>query len=265
MTADEVLNGMEDAARAAGALLSRHASRLGSLTVEAKSPGDFVSQADREAEALLRDRLSALLPDVAWLGEETVTGERTVPQKGWCWVVDPLDGTTNFLRGMPHWAVSVGLARDGVVEAGVILDAPKGEMFRARRGGGAFLNGARLRVASPSGLDRAVFATGLPFGAMDWITTSTADLSRLLPRCAGVRRWGAAALDLAWVAAGRVDGFWEHRLQPWDIAAGLVVAAEAGAVVVAVDPEADLLNEGSVIAAAPAVADAFAAIIRGGA
>lgn len=243
-----------DAAHAAGAILLRHWQARSALTITTKRAGDFVSQADLEAETCLRTRLLAANPSDGWLGEET--GETVAAQRRW--IVDPLDGTTNFLRGIPHWAVSVALEVDGVRRIGVIHDPLKQETFAARLGHGAFLNDVAITVAPTPVMASALFGTGVPFGGMDHIEDHARDIARLMPHCAGVRRMGAAALDLAYVAAGRLDGFWERHLQPWDIAAGLVILREAGARVAALEPGDQPEMSGTVVAAPPALFDEFA-------
>ncbi|WP_265499790.1 inositol monophosphatase family protein [Paracoccus beibuensis] len=245
------------AARAAGDLLRDHWAARDQLTITAKRAGDYVSQADHGAEAMLRRDLLDGCPGDGWLGEESagLAGRRR-------WIVDPLDGTTNFLRGIAHWAVSIALEEDGRLVLGVVHDPLKNEMFSARIGGGLHLNDAPLAAAAPPGFDAALFGTGLPFGDMPDIPDHAADLVRVLPQSAGVRRMGAAALDLAYVAAGRLDGFWERRLRPWDIAAGLVLLREAGCRVEGWAPEDRPEDSGNVIAAPPAIFDRFAATLR---
>ncbi len=245
------------AARVAGDLLLSFWARRGELMIDEKGAGDFVSQADREAEALLRSELCR--HGDGWLGEESAA---EAASNGRVWIVDPLDGTTNFLRGIGHWAVSIALEVDGVRRIGVIHDPLRDECFHARKGAGAFCNDTPLRVAASPALQGALFGTGIPFGTMAHIDDHAADLARLMPHCAGVRRMGAAALDLAYVGAGRLDGFWERRLQPWDIAAGMVIAREAGAQVEGWHSQAPPEATGSVIAAAPALFDQVAAILR---
>lgn len=250
-------------AKEAGAILREHWGRRDRLTVTTKRAGDFVSGADHAAEAHLRDGLERARPADAWLGEETGAAPGGTARTARRWIVDPLDGTTNFLRGIGHWAVSIALEEDGVMVVGVVHDPVRDETFAARQGHGATLNGARLGVASTGDLSAALFGTGIPFGGMAHIDDHAADIARLMPACAGVRRMGAAALDLAWVAAGRFDGFWERRLQPWDIAAGLVLLREAGARVEGWTDAERPEESGTVIAAAPALFPAFAAILRG--
>ena len=246
------------AATQAGLVLMRHWAARADLTVTTKRAGDFLSQADVEAETCLRRILLGACPADGWLGEET--GESASAHRRW--IVDPLDGTTNFLRGIPHWAVSIALEVDGVRRVGVIHDPVKTETFSASLGTGAHLNGAPIRVAETSDLSGALFGTGIPFGGMDHIDEHAADIARLMPHCAGVRRMGAAALDLAYVAAGRLDGFWERRLRPWDIAAGLVLLHEAGARTTALDQGDHPERSGTVLTATPAVFDGFAGVLR---
>ncbi|MFN3278438.1 MAG: inositol monophosphatase family protein [Paracoccus hibiscisoli] len=257
MTTTDDLTLALEAATAAGVLLRDHWKDRGALMIDAKRQGDFVSQADHRAEALLRDRLLGANPEDGWLGEETEgrAGRRR-------WIVDPLDGTTNFLRGIAHWAVSIALEQDGRLVLGVVHDPLKDETFSAVTGGGLRLNGTALVPAAPAGFDAALFGTGLPFGSMPHIDDHAADLARVLPGTAGVRRMGAAALDLAYVAAGRLDGFWERRLRPWDIAAGLVLMREAGIRTEGWTPDERPEDTGTVIAAPPALFDRLAATLR---
>jgi myo-inositol-1(or 4)-monophosphatase len=242
----------------AGEGLLRHWENRDRLSVSAKRAGDFVSEADREAEELLRSELARQRPGDGWLGEETGAspgGERR-------WIVDPLDGTTNFLHGIGHWAVSVALEIAGETVLGVVHDPLRRETFAAARGCGAMLNGRPMSVSHARQLDAALFGTGIPFGEMAHIDEHAADIARLAPHCAGVRRMGAAALDLAYVACGRLDGFWERVLQPWDIAAGLVLLREAGAHVEGWSEGERPELEGTVIAATPALFESFAASLR---
>lgn len=246
------------AATEAGGVLMQHWATRSNLTVTTKRAGDFLSQADVEAETCLRGILLGACPSDGWLGEET--GEAVSTHRRW--IVDPLDGTTNFLRGIPHWAVSIALEVDGQRRIGVVHDPVKGETFSARLGAGAHLNGVPISVAKTDNLSAALFGTGIPFGGMDHIDDHAADIARLMPHCAGVRRMGAAALDLAYVAAGRLDGFWERRLRPWDIAAGLVILREAGARMAAMDQGDHPERSGTVLTATPALFDAFAGLLR---
>lgn len=247
------------AARAAGDILTRYWHDRAALQVSVKRAGDFVSQADVASEMCLRDMLLCARPGDGWLGEETAASDPSARR----WIVDPLDGTTNFLRGIPHWAISIALEVDGIRRLGVIHDPLKGETFTAVRSGGAFLNGSAIAVPDTTRLSDALFGTGIPFGGMDHIDDHATDIANLMPHCAGVRRMGAAALDLAYVAAGRLDGFWERRLQQWDIAAGLVILHEAGARVTAFDPDDRPEVSGTVLAAPGPLFDDFAAALRG--
>lgn len=245
------------AAHAAGDLLRAHWNDRCALMIDAKRQGDFVSQADHQSEALLRDILLGANPGDGWLGEETapLPGGRR-------WIVDPLDGTTNFLRGIAHWAVSIALEQDGQLVLGIVHDPLKNETFSAILGDSLRLNGIVVRPIAPQGFDAALFGTGMPFGTMPHIDDHAADLARVLPGTAGVRRMGAAALDLAYVAAGRLDGFWERNLRPWDIAAGLVLLREAGMRVEGWTSTERPEDTGTVITAQPAIFDRFAATLR---
>jgi myo-inositol-1(or 4)-monophosphatase len=218
---------MIKAARKAGRKLVRDFGEVENLQVSIKGPGDFVSAADRKAEQIIRDELTGARPNYGWLGEESEPVAGIDPTRRW--IVDPLDGTTNFLHGLPHWCVSIGLEHKGEIVAGVIFDPIKDEMFVAEKGQGAWLNDRRIRVSGRREISEMIFATGVPWGGSKELPKSLGDMAKLLPRCAGVRRFGAAALDLAYVAAGRYDGFWERGLNAWDIAAGLCILREAGA------------------------------------
>ncbi|WP_339108878.1 inositol monophosphatase family protein [Thioclava sp. GXIMD4216] len=254
------LNLMIKAARKAGRSLVKDFREVENLQVSAKGPGDFVSRADREAEKLIKEELLNARPTYGWLGEETGEEEGKDPTRRW--IVDPLDGTTNFLHGMPHWAVSIALEHKGEVVAGVIFDAAKDEMFFAEKGFGAFMNETRLRVSGRRSMTEAVFATGVPFGAKNTLPATLRDLARLMPACAGVRRWGAASLDLAYVAAGRYEGYWERELQPWDMAAGLVIVKEAGGFVSAVREDREIFESGSVVATNAEMFEPLTKILR---
>jgi myo-inositol-1(or 4)-monophosphatase len=230
------MNVLQAAIRKAGGRLLRDFGEVENLQVSAKGPGDFVSGADLRAEQTLKEELARARPGWAFLGEEGGQAPGAAGAEGtweWRWVVDPLDGTTNFLHGIPHWAISVGVEKrlaDGRTElvAGCIYNPAAGEMFWAEKGIGAYLNDRRLRVSGRREMVQAVFATGIPFAKVQRKAEFSATLARLMPQVAGVRRFGAAALDLAWVAAGRYDGYWELGLNAWDIAAGLVLVREAG-------------------------------------
>lgn len=247
------------AAHEAGELLLGHWRNRDGLVIEQKRAGDFMSNADMASETHLRRRLLGAFPDDAWMGEETGetgAGARRV------WIVDPLDGTTNFLRGIPHFAVSVALMVDGEIVLGVIRDPVRGETFSAVKGQGAWFDGNPISPASTGSMSDALFGTGIPFGGMAHIDDHAADIAGLMPHCAGVRRMGAAALDLAYVASGRFDGFWERRLRLWDIAAGLVMLREAGATVASIAETESPEDHGTVLTAAPQLFPRFAELIR---
>ncbi|MCV6584328.1 MAG: inositol monophosphatase [Marinibacterium sp.] len=255
------LNIMIKAARKAGRSLVKDFREVENLQVSTKGAGDFVSKADIAAEAILKEELLGARPNYGWLAEEG--GEIPGADPTRRWIVDPLDGTTNFLHGMPHWAVSIALEHKGEIVAGVIFDAAKDEMFFAEKGAGCWLNESRLRVSGRHRMIESVFATGLPFAGSPHLPSSLHELARLLPATAGVRRWGAAALDMAYVAAGRYEGFWERGLNAWDMAAGVVIVREAGGLVQPIDPEGDILDDGAVICANEPIFDSFAKVIRG--
>jgi myo-inositol-1(or 4)-monophosphatase len=257
------LNVMMKAAYAAGRSLAKDFREVEHLQVSVKGPGDFVSKADLAAEEIIREQLMDARPTYGFLAEESGFTEGKDPTRRW--IVDPLDGTTNFLHGMPHWAVSIALEHKGEVIAAVVYDAAKDEMFYAEKGGGAWLNDKqRLRVSGRSKLIDCVFATGMPFGGGKYLPASLKDHAAILPQCAGVRRWGAAALDLAYVAAGRYDGFWERGLKPWDIAGGILLVTEAGGLLQSLREGQDLLEDGHLICANNEIFDKFAKVIREG-
>ena len=254
------LNVMIKAARKAGRSLVKDFREVENLQVGAKGPGDFVSRADLAAEAILKQELLGARPNYGWLAEESAEIEGTDPTRRW--IVDPLDGTTNFLHGMPHWAISIALEHKGEIVSGVVFDAAKDEMFVAEKGQGAWLNESRVRVSGRGKLSEAVFATGVPFGAKRTLPAMLHDLSRLMPQCAGVRRWGSAALDLAYVAAGRFDGYWERELNAWDVAAGIILVREAGGFVQPFTEGRDIFETGALIAGNAELFGRFAGVLR---
>jgi myo-inositol-1(or 4)-monophosphatase len=254
------LNLMIKAARKAGRALVKDFREVENLQVSTKGPGDFVSRADREAERLIKEDLLGARPTYGWLGEET--GETAGVDPTRRWIVDPLDGTTNFLHGMPHWAVSIALEHKGEIVAGVVFDAAKDEMFWAEKGAGSWMNDKRMRVSGRRQMQDAVFATGVPFGIKATLPATLRDLARLMPVCAGVRRWGAASLDLAYVAAGRYDGYWERELHAWDIAAGIIILREAGGMVAAIHDGQNPLESGNILCANDGLYAPFRKIIQ---
>ena len=254
------LNVMIQAARKAGRSLVKDFREIENLQVSMKGAGDFVSRADIAAEKIVKEVLTEARPTYGWLGEEGGGEDGKDPTRRW--IVDPLDGTTNFLHGLPHWAVSIALEHKGQIVAGVVFDPAKDEMFVAEKGEGAWMNETRLRVSGRTKMIESLFATGLPFGGRSDLPETLQDLARIMPTCSGVRRWGAAALDLAYVAAGRLDGYWERRLNAWDMAAGLLIVKEAGGLVDGLFPNTDPLETGDLICGAEPIFDQFAAVIR---
>jgi myo-inositol-1(or 4)-monophosphatase len=257
-----VITVMVAAARAAGRSLARDFGDIEHLQVSKKGPGDFVSVADQKAEQVIFESLSKARPGYGFIMEERGRVEGT--DRTNTFIVDPLDGTLNFLHGMPHFAVSIGLERDGKLTAGVVFDVIRNEVFWAETGQGAWLDNRRLKVAARTRLSESVIATGTPWvgKAEEHHQTFWRELAAITPRAAGVRRFGSAALDLSWVAAGRFDGFWERGLKPWDIAAGVVLVREAGGQVDELDG-GNLLETGNVLAGnttlLPALKDALKA------
>jgi myo-inositol-1(or 4)-monophosphatase len=255
------INVMIKAARIAGRSLMRDFGEVENLQVSMKGPGDFVSKADWKAERLIYEELSEARPNYGWFAEEggEIKGEDPTRR----WIVDPLDGTTNFLHGLPHWAISIALEHKGEIVAAVILNPVSDEMFVAEKGGGAWLNDRRIRVSNRTKMIEMLFATGLPFAGRSDLPDTLQDLARFLPACAGVRRFGSAALDLAYVAAGRYDGYWERRLQAWDIAAGVLMVKEAGGLVEAMVADENPVEHGSILCANEQIFSTFAKIARG--
>lgn len=254
------LNVMLRAARKAGRALSKDFREVENLQVSMKGAGDFVSRADIAAEQIIKSELMNARPTYGWLAEEGGEEEGKDPTRRW--IVDPLDGTTNFLHGLPHWAVSIALEHKGQIVAGVVYDPSKDEAFFAEKGEGAWMNESRIRVSGRDRMIEALFATGLPFGGRSDLPDTLQDLARLMPTCSGVRRFGSAALDMAYVAAGRYDGFWERRLNPWDLAAGIIILREAGALAEPLTEGGDILSDGEVICANEAIFAKFAKVIR---
>lgn len=257
------LNVMMKTARKAGRALLKDFTEVEQLQVSTKGPGDFVTRADRNAEEIIRTELMEARPTYGFLGEESKEIEGEDPTRRW--IVDPLDGTTNFLHGLGHWAVSIALEHKGQIVAGVVYDPVKDEMFYAEKGSGAWMNETRIRVSGRHRLIDGIFATGLPFAGSTDLPQTLRDLGQLLPATSGVRRLGAASLDLSYVAAGRFDGFWERRLKPWDIAAGLVIVREAGALLEPIHEDGNILEDGNLICANESMFSPFAKVIRGAA
>jgi myo-inositol-1(or 4)-monophosphatase len=246
MARSALLNVMVQAALKAGRGLARDFGEVENLQVSLKGPGDFVSAADRKADETLIAELTRVRPGYAFLTEET--GVIAGTDKSNRWIVDPLDGTTNFLHGIPLFAVSIALERDGQLVAGVIFNPILNELYVAERGQGAYLNDRRLRVAARRNIADAVVATGTPNVGRGGHDEFIGELRAVMASTAGVRRCGSAALDLAWVASGRFDGFWERGLNPWDIAAGIVIVQEAGGLVSGAGGDNDMMETGAIVA-----------------
>ena len=241
-----LMNVMTAAARKAARGLVRDFGEVEHLQVSKKGPADFVSNADLKSERTLREELSKARPDYGFRMEESAA---TPAKDGMhVWVVDPLDGTTNFLHGLPDFAISIGLERNGEPVAGVIYDPVKDEMFWAEKSYGAYLNERRLRISARTKLEEALIATGLPFHGTKGHDRAAAEIALLMPQVAGIRRFGAAALDLAYVAAGRYDAYWEYNLSPWDICAGIAIVREAGGIVTEPGGGEQVMKTGNILA-----------------
>jgi myo-inositol-1(or 4)-monophosphatase len=259
--ASALLNVMIAAARKAARSLTRDFGEVENLQISRKGPSDFVSSADIKAEKTLFEELSKARPGYGFVMEERGVVEGT--DKTNRWLVDPLDGTTNFLHGIPHFAISIGLEREGVLVAGVVYNMVRDELFWAEKGQGAYLNDRRLRVAGRSDMRDGLFACGTPFHGKPGHEKALSEIERVIEKTAGVRRFGAAALDLAYVAAGRFDGYWERNLNVWDIAAGVVLVREAGGLVNEIDG-GDFMKTGALVAANQSLIAPLTQTVRGG-
>ena len=251
MLQSALMNVMVKAARRAGRSLKRDLGEIENLQVSLKGPANFVSLADKRAEEMLYDDLSKARPGYGFIGEEG--GSREGSDKSHTWIVDPLDGTTNFLHGIPQFAISIGLQRDGVLIAGLIYNPANEELYTAERGKGAFLNDQRLRVAGRRQMNECVIACGLPHIGRGDHELSRREMTAIQDKVAGLRRFGAASLDLAFVAAGRLDGYWERNLQAWDVAAGMLMIREAGGTVSGIQGSDDPLKTGHIVAGNEAI------------
>lgn len=254
MDTQALLNTAVQAARRAGDLAAGYFNRAERLEIRSKARNEFVTQVDEAAEQLIIDSIRGRYPGHAFLAEESGRqGEAEC-----LWIIDPLDGTTNFVHGFPVFAVSVALQYRGRLELGVVYDPLRQELFTALRGAGAQLDGRRIRVSSRHDLDTALIGTGFPYrSAGEESSRYLRMLQAVLERTAGIRRPGSAALDLAYVAAGRLDGFWEFSLKPWDLAAGMLLIQEAGGLVDGLDGDADPLASGSIVAGNPKIEPAL--------
>jgi myo-inositol-1(or 4)-monophosphatase len=240
------LNVMIKAAHRAARSLKRDLGEVEQLQVSLKGPRNFVCAADRRAETILREELAKARPDYGFLGEEG--GAQAGSDKTHRWIVDPLDGTTNFLHGIPHFAIAIALERNGSIVAGLVYNPANDEMFIAERGKGAFLNDKRIRVAARQRLADAIVACGLPHYGRGDLALARDEIAAAQRAFAGLRRYGAAALDLAWIAAGRLDAYWERDLSPWDLAAGSILVREAGGFISDLDGGDAILTKGNVVA-----------------
>ena len=241
-----MLNTAVKAARKAGSIISRSSVDLDKLTVRRKQQNDFVSEVDHAAEDAIISILREAYPDHGFLGEESGYKDKDAE---FLWVIDPLDGTTNFLHGNPQYCVSIALLHKGVLNQAVVLDPNRNELFTATRGGGAYMNDRRIRASKIDKIEDALLGTGFPFREVGNIDEYLRMLRNAMKGCSGVRRPGAAALDLAWVACGRLDGFWEMGLSKWDMAAGALLIREAGGLVGDFSGEDKYLDSGRIMAA----------------
>lgn len=247
MPASALMNVMTRAARKAGRSLRRDFGEVEQLQVSVKGPANFVTAADHRAEDIIFEELTRARHGYGFLMEERGVVEG--PDKTHRWIVDPLDGTTNFLHGLPMFAVSIGLEREGEMVAGLIYNPVMDEMFTAERGQGAFLNDRRIRVSARRSLENAVVVTGIPHRGRPGHERFLGEIRDVMAACAGVRRYGAAALDLAWVAAGRFDGYWERDISAWDMAAGILLVREAGGLVSDAVGGQKMFQTGAIVAA----------------
>ncbi|MBR3371107.1 MAG: inositol monophosphatase [Rhodobacteraceae bacterium] len=254
------LNLMIKAARKAGRALVKDFREVENLQVSSKAAADFVARATIAAERIIREDLMEARPNYGWLARDSDPVEGKDPTRRW--IADPLGGAENFVHGMPHWSVSVALEFKSEIIAAVVFDPAKDELFVSEKGAGTFMNDKRLRVSNRNVMSECLFATGIPFAAKRTLPATLHDLAQLMPACAGVRQWGGAALDMAYVAAGRFDGYWERELQPWDYSAGLLLVREAGGFTAPIRDGADIAERGEVIAANSGVFDSFTRVLR---
>jgi myo-inositol-1(or 4)-monophosphatase len=253
-----MLNTAIKAARRAGNLINRASLDIDHLKVGVKQQSDFVTEVDRAAEATIIETLREVYPSHAILAEESGASGDSEYQ----WIVDPLDGTTNFIHGFPQYAISIALLHKGIPNHAVVYDPNRNELFTASKGAGAFLNEKRIRVSKRAKLDEALIGTGFPYRVFDHVEPYLAIFREVTRRSAGVRRPGSAALDLAWVAAGRMDAFWEFGLSPWDIAAGILLIQEAGGLVSDLAGEGDYLRTGNIVGGTPKVFSQLLQIVQ---
>ncbi|MEM8937271.1 MAG: inositol monophosphatase family protein [Pseudomonadota bacterium] len=259
--ASALINVMVNAARKAARGLARDFGEVGELQVSKKGVADFVSRADLQAEKTIFEALSTARPKFGFVMEEQ--GEVEGADNSNRWIIDPLDGTTNFLHGIPHFAISIGLERDRQPYAGVVFNPAADELFWAEKGEGAFLNDRRLRVSGRRDLTECLFGCGMPWAGRDGLERAIAETTRVSEKTAGIRRMGSASLDLSYVAAGRFDAFWERDLKSWDVAAGAVLVREAGGVITDLEGGSKFLHGGSILAANAEIYDQAFALLKG--
>lgn len=248
-----MLNTAIKAARRGAAIISRASLDIDRVKVNQKGPNDFVTEVDQAAEQAIIGVLQQAYPDHAFLCEESGESANLAQNQENVWIIDPLDGTTNFIHGFPQYCVSIGLQQRGQITQAVVYDPSRNDLFTASKGAGAYLNDKRLRVSRRDKLADALIGTGFPFRGVDGLEHYIDMFRAMTPRCAGLRRPGAAALDLAYVAAGRLDGFFEKGLKPWDAAAGSLLITEAGGIVGTFKGDSDYLFKGDIIAATPKI------------
>jgi myo-inositol-1(or 4)-monophosphatase len=261
MPASALMNVMIGAARKAAGSLARDFGEVAQLQVSVKGPANFVSAADHRAEQVLFRELSKARPGYGFLMEEG--GAIEGADKSHRWIVDPLDGTTNFLHSIPLFSISIGLERDGQLVAGLILSPILDELFTAEKGKGAFLNDRRVRVAARQAMGDAVVATGIPHRGRAGHARFLREAEAVMREAAGLRRTGSASTDLAWTAAGRFDGYWERNIAPWDMAAGIVIMREAGGFVTDLEGTGRMLETGGVVAGNAAIHKGLLGILQG--
>lgn len=255
------LNIAVKAARRAGSIINRASLQLDQVSVQAKSPNDFVTEVDQAAEAAIIEVLREAYPEHGILAEESGASAQSSDSE-YQWIIDPIDGTTNFIHGFPQYAISIALTKNGVLDQGVVYDVTRNELFTATKGRGAFLNDRRIRVSKRVRLNESLIGTGFPFRQFDHVDAYLAMFKDLTQKTAGIRRPGAASLDLAYVACGRLDGFWEMGLQPWDVAAGALLIQEAGGLVSDLAGESTYMETGNVVAGSPKIFGQILPIIQ---
>lgn len=250
------------AARRASQIINRASLNLSLLTVSSKQPNDFVTEVDKAAEAAIIEVLQEAYPDYGILAEESGHTPGRNGDSEYQWIIDPLDGTTNFIHGFPQYAISIALTKGNQVEQALVFDPNRNELFSASKGGGAFLNERRIRVSGRIRLQEALIGTGFPYRVFDHAETYMAIFKELSRKTAGLRRPGAASLDLAYVAAGRLDGFWEFGLAPWDMAAGSLLISEAGGLVSDLGGETNYLETGNIVTGTPKIFTSLLQVVQ---